>query len=41
VTTLSGTSAGSLVQFGVDFTTAAIVSAVSSPSNARAPVSIS
>ena len=36
-----GTSTGSADQFGVDFTTAAMISVMSSPSNARAPVSIS
>ena len=41
VTTGGGTSAGSAVQFGVVFTTAAITSVMSSPSNARLPVSIS
>ena len=41
VTICAGTSAGSADQFGVVFMTAAIISVASSPSNARAPVSIS
>src|SRR6185295_3217206 len=41
VTIRAGTSAGSADQFGVVFMTAAIISVVSSPSNACAPVSIS
>ena len=41
VTTGDGTSAGKAVHSGVDFTTDAIVSAMPSPGNARARVSIS
>ena len=41
VTTCGGTSAGSAVQSGVVFITEAIVSAMSSPANARFAVSIS
>ena len=40
-TTVAGISAGSALQSGVDFTTAAIVSVTSSPGKARTPVSIS
>lgn len=41
VTSGRGTSAGSADQSGVDFTTAAVISVVSSPANGRTPASIS